>query len=52
MTKNSEAISLEILEDLLEKNWRLLGSLMLVREERDALKAALAQPLEQKTRSM
>ena len=34
----------KILEELLEKNWRLLGQLMLVEEERDALKAAMAQP--------
>lgn len=44
LKKKAEAVALEILEELLEKNWRLLGQLMLVTEERDALKAALAQP--------
>ena len=44
LSKKSEAVALEILEELLEKNWRLLGQLMLVEEERDALKAAMAQP--------
>ena len=44
LKKKAEDIAIEILEELLEKNWRLLGQLMLVEEERDVLKAAMAQP--------
>ena len=40
---NKELEAIKILEELSEKNWRLLGQLMLMQEEYAELKAALAQ---------
>ena len=38
MMNDKELEAIKILEELSEKNWRLLGQLMLVREELDDLK--------------